>query len=193
MQHGNKTRGTGPFGGAGMVGLWGASSLVRSVQRGTIAMSGVQISNTATIAAVNENNTLLVILGNSTSSAGVTTEYAFARLSLSGTTLTATRAGTGTTITTSYEVIEFAPGVIKSVQRVVTLVTLNGTATQTITAVDPAKSTVQCIGITGDTNAFNGSFWSYGTLTNATTLTYTSVHNTGGLGYYFAAQVVEFF
>ena len=156
-------------------------------------MSAVSVANTATIAAVNENNTLLVILGNSSSSAGSTTEYAFARLSISGTTLTATRPGGGTTLTTSYEVIEFEPGVLKSVQRTYTSVTPNGTATATLTAVNTAKSTVQCIGITGDLNVFNGSYWSFGQLTNATTITYTSVHTLGGLGYVFSAQTVEFF
>lgn len=107
---------TGPLGGSGMVGRWGASSLVKSVQRGTINIT-TGGSASATITAVDLNNSIIRYL-NFTN--GALNQYDFLpMLELTNATLVnAYRYSTdpnGTTV--SFEVVEYLPGVIKSVQR----------------------------------------------------------------------------
>jgi hypothetical protein len=54
----------GPQGMGGMVGLWGASSMVNSIQYGQIDLVSLT-TNTATITSVNTANAMLVFLGES--------------------------------------------------------------------------------------------------------------------------------
>lgn len=75
MQHGNKTRGTAVLGGAGMVSLWGASSLIASVQSGTITLNASP-NGTATITAVNTANSVIVFGGFSVNNATANTSLA---------------------------------------------------------------------------------------------------------------------
>ena len=57
--------GTGPLGGSGMVGLWGASSIIDNIQYGTIAINGVSTSSTATITSVDLSRSVLIDLRQS--------------------------------------------------------------------------------------------------------------------------------
>ncbi|HCA51597.1 MAG TPA: hypothetical protein DEP24_00775 [Mycobacterium sp.] len=181
----------------GMVGLWGASSMIRSVQYGTVAFGGADVSKTTTITSVDVNNSLLYPLeNNEASTASNTTDGAWVGLSVTNaTTITGTRSATNAVANTAgFVIVEYAPGVLKSVQRGVK--TINGSGNPysvTITAVDPAKAVFSFTGRTGDSNTFNGSFGYYGTLTNGTTATLTSTYNSGGLGFAAYWQVGEWF
>ncbi len=193
MQHGNKTRGTGPLGGSGMVGLWGASSMIRSVQRGTISIASA-FSATATINAVDVNNTVVRWLGTTSTSTGTTPAVATAGLTLTNsTTLTGVRqSNSATACVVSYEVIEFLPGVIRSVQRGNKLIS-SAPNTQTITEVNTAKSDFSTMGMELDVNAYRDDYeQTNAVLTNGTTLTfYMGYVGGGGIQYHW--QVVEFF
>lgn len=124
---------------------WGRSPVI-GVQRGTIAITGAT-SNTATIAAVNLNNAVIRYLGQTYTAAATEQNKAFARVELTNaTTVTAsvnTSPGAETT-SVDFEVTEYLPGVIKSVQRG----TVVGAATAAITAVDMTKSDLHYLGHT---------------------------------------------
>lgn len=189
---------TGPLGGAGMVGLWGASSLV-SVQHGTISTTAA--SATATISAVNTANSLLLFNGQDNPYASGNTVYdAFVAYTLTNsTTVTQTRSHTdGSALTGAFCVVEFAPGVVRSVQYGTVSLATGVSNTASITSVNTSKSIISYLGQT--TNDFNsGSYWNTqynscrAVLTNATTVTATrrSDAGFGGPTVYFV--VVEFF
>lgn len=169
--------------------LWGVSSNIYSIQRGTIVITGASTSNTATITAVDVNNSIITFLGWNLAGAE-NPDHAFVRLALTNaTTVTATKgAGTGgaDNVTVGFEVVAYAPGVIKSVQRG-TIVCAAGTATATITSVNTAKTTLHCIGVSSvNTGAFNTWMPSID-LTNSTTITATSTAADATVGY----QAVE--
>lgn len=155
-------------------------SLIKSVQRGTITITGGNSSNTATITAVVLANSLLAWGSNGLNTAGQVDAAMFmARLELTNTTtVTATRGGTTEDLTVPYQVIEFWPGLLRSVQRG-TVVT--GTPA-TITSVNTAKSILQYLGCVAATTA--GGEWgrnqAYVVLTNGTTVTATEGGGTTG-------------
>lgn len=161
----------GPAGMAGMVGLWGASSLIESIQYGTVALSGAT-SNTATISSVDTTRSLVVHLGQSNNwSGGTQPTYTVTKLSLTNaTTVTATRGAVGgIDCNAAFAVLQFRPGAVRSVQQ--GNVTPTGTAT--VTEVNTAKSLLLSMGISGDTGGIDGSWYSRLTLTNGTTVTAT--------------------
>lgn len=176
------------LGGGAILG--GGGGGIKSIQRGTVTLTGVG-SNTATITAVDPTNSILRWLGASHST-GTTTD-GLARIDLTNaTTVTATRQGTGGNLVVSFEVIEYYPGVIKSVQRgTITLATVTSN-TATITSVDTTKATLEMLGWNTNDTANNPTNWDVRiVLTNATTITGTmgTASATVGLGY----QVVEWF
>ena len=146
MQHANKTRGTGTLGGAGMVGLWGASSLIKSVQYVSIAwVTNGATSGTATIAAVDTAQSVCLPLSfTSPNNTANDVKSSFPKIVLTnGTTVTATIGGlTGSalTVTVNAVVVEYAPGVLKSVQTGSIAVASATSNTATITSVDTSKS-----------------------------------------------------
>lgn len=187
---------TGPLGGAGMVGLWGASSLIKSVQRGT--MSGAYPTDaTATIAAVATENCIINWLG--VQQTNVNTNFAVAIGSVeltNATTVTGKQSPSGgATMTFSYEVIEFFPGVLKNVQRGTVSIGGNASATATVTAVNTNKSVLTfCGGRIGTSAGPNTDAYAFDlVLTNSTTI--TAARNTADgantiTAYY---QLAEFF
>jgi hypothetical protein len=146
---------------------------VKRIQQGTIAIAGATTTNTATISAVSLANTILLWAGTSTTDNTTITvdDGTFAHLTLTNaTTVTATRGDAAFTTTIGYIVLEFFPGVIKSVQ----YGTMAGNgATATITTVNTLKSYVSCLGEYGPTADAAGLAAGFGTLTltNATTVT----------------------
>lgn len=163
----------GPQGMSGMVGLWGAPSLIRSIQRGIISITSAA-SATATITAVVTDNCVIRLLGVNTG--GASTYDLVPTIALTNsTTVTATRYSTAANATTaSFEVIEYAPGVIKSVQRGTGTFAGASPLNVTITAVsDMTKTTVDFLGARFNTSsAFS--------LTVLPTVTLTSVTNVQG-------------
>lgn len=150
---------------------------VRSVQRGTIVIANASASNTATIAAVSLANTRLVWVGTAhETSIGTTNNILHAHLVLTNeTTITATRSGSTGALTVGYEVIEYEPGVIRSIQR--GTIVMNGVAsnTATVARVNTSKASLDWLGmLTNDANADQPSrALNRIVLTNATTVTAT--------------------
>lgn len=178
-------RGTTP------VGQWlrGGALSVRRVQRGTITITAAT-SNTATISAVDTLNTELVFLGQDYSNTSTNPAIGQARIALTnGTTVTATLNTTpgAQSVTVSFEVIEYQPGAVKSIQRG----TVTGAAAATLsTAVDVTKSRLTSLGWTTTDTALDLSINAKLVLTNGTTVTQSGgvvTNITSGF------QVVEFY
>jgi hypothetical protein len=151
------------------------ASQIKSIQRGTIAITGAT-SNTATITAVSMANSRLRWLGQTYSDAATAQNMGFARLALTdATTITATvdtSPGAQTT-TVSYEITEYYPGVIRSVQRG----TIIGAATAALTAVVLNKTEVDYLGHTESAADGIVQYQPRLALTNPTTLTQSVVVN----------------
>lgn len=154
-----------------MVALWGAVSLVASVQRGTVTISS-GTSNTATITAVDTSRTLLYHLGTNYNAAAVQDDIGFLRVALTNsTTVTASRNTSSANVgVASFEVVEYLPGVFKSIQRG----TVVAGSTASITEVDPAKCSLTLLGFTVDSGSDLRNM-PYVALTNGTTVTGTFV------------------
>lgn len=196
MQQGNKTRGTAVLGGAGMVSLWGASSLIRSVQTGTLSVGNGNTSNTATITAVAVEHSVLLYGSSTPALVGSDQRNAWAKLAITNaTTLTGTiitDAGYATAI--QYTVVEFMPGVVKSIQNSAITLSGGGSASVSITAVNTGKSWLCQNGITTDTYtpADPGNYQIRLTFASASSVTAT--RGVAGAGNFVVNfQVVEFF
>ena len=169
----------------------------KSIQAGTVTISGENSTGTATISSVDVNNSILIYGGVLV---GSEAHYeAGSRITLTNaTTITATRkrfSGSYNTIT-SYTVIEFYPGTIKSIQRGYVFIDGNGgaetSATDTITAVDVNKAFVMSLGWYGDSTDDDTETSTHLVLTNSTTVTATvAVATTDDC--YHQYQVVEFY
>lgn len=174
MQNANKSRGTGPLGGAGMVGLWGASSLIKSIQAGTMT-SSYPTNATGTIATVDTANSIVYLLGFTQSN--VNNNYAVCAGAVeltNSTTVTGYQSVSGgADMVFSFVVVEYLPGIVKSIQAGTVAVGVNASATATVTAVNTAKSMLVWRGFRVSTGAApNTDSWATKTvLTNATTVT----------------------
>ena len=188
----------GPAGMGGMVGLWGASSLIASVQRGTISLNAAT-SATATINAVNTNFALVQFLNYTTTYQngpnGTQSRDYKPRLELTNsTTVTASKnLATSSSDIVPYEVIEFMPGAVRSVQKGTIQFAGGSPYTATIASINSAKSLLFHLGSSDPTtntydvpNYINAAL----VLTNDTTVTASS-----GVGSFILVgyQVVEFF
>jgi hypothetical protein len=129
-------------------------SIIRSIQRGTIAISSGASSNTATITAVTTANTMLLYNGNSSDDAsGDNPSRAQARITLTNsTTITATRGATTNNIpAVNYSAVEFFPGIVNSIQRgTITIADGDTDQAATITSVNTAKAEVFFLGQSSD-------------------------------------------
>ena len=172
--------------------LRGGSGNISRIQRGTITIAQAATSNTATLTnAVDVNRSRLVLLGI-TAAGDAQVNPVACRLALTnGTTVTATvntASGSGDRVV-SYEVIEYAPGAIKAIRRGTITTTAASSGTDTFTAVNTDKSSVDFLGFTTDsTQTSPASAWVRLELTNTTTITATGV---GGVNRTIGYQVVE--
>lgn len=182
MQNANKTRGTGPLGGAGMVGLWGSSSLIRSSQHGLITLGNATATATATIDAVDTAQSIVLWSGGyGNQNTGNPPSSTFSVVDLTNaTTITATRGSTSgaNTLYVPYQVCEFAPGVFRSIQSgTVSMGNGVSTNTATITGVNTGKSICVFRGwytndTTTGTTPWDFQMWGVSQrLTNSTTIT----------------------
>jgi hypothetical protein len=171
--------------GAGGYFLGGGGLKIKSIQRGTIALAGVG-SNTATITAVDVNNAVLRLIGQSQSGGNSGDSC---RIALTNsTTITATRSDGTATTTVSWEVVEFIPGAIKSIQRGTIDTSSVNPNTATITSVDTTHAWVDHLGYscTDTASGSPANWWTRLTLTNGTTVTCQ-----GGADSVTSYQVVE--
>lgn len=160
------------------------SASIDSIQQGSIAITGANTSNTDTISSVTTSRSVVLHNGQSSTDSGVAFGRSICDLALTNaTTVTATRVPTDVlTTTTNYVVIEFAAGIVDSVQEFNITITnsLNTTNTATITSVDTSRSFIFPGGITTNDSGGVGLDASicYAELTNGTTVTAT--RNTAG-------------
>ena len=167
-------------------------TLIKSIQRGVITLSGVA-SNTAAIASVNPANCRLVWLGTYDTTASTTPDLVCCRVEFTNATTITAYVNTATTgATVSFEVIEYVPGVIKSVQRSTFAVTGSTAGTGTITAVTTSKAQLDYLGFTTTYTGATVVGQGFGrlVLTNATTLTFNGL---GSMDRTVGYQVTEFF
>lgn len=177
---GTRTRLTGA-GCDARVGQWLQRSLIRSIQRGSITINNGFLIGTATITSVVPERARLIYLGESHGAPEPNSSRRRSRIALTNaTTITATRDGNTGTETVLFEICEFWPGVMRSVQRGTV-----GNTTAAITAVTPAKSTIDQLG--WSTSATDGDCGASVTLTDATTVTGVAQGSSTTSGY----QVIE--
>lgn len=178
-----------------LVTAWTQGTIVKSVQYGTITIGNTSLTGTATITTVVPTNALVFFLGlvHQEAADGISVPFSYLQLT-NATTVTATRAiqpGAGAaTPVIGFCVLEFLPGVIRSIQK--GTVTLNAVTsnTATITAVNVAKSILLYGFESSDQNLVTDALARI-TLTNATTVTMTRNNNTGVV--VGAFTVVEFY
>lgn len=175
--------------GSRVVG-WMPKGFIRNMTYGTIALADTIGSNTAAIAIGNVANAYVQWLG--TSSESTTTQSSYGRVSLTNaTTVTAMRDVTSLAITIGFLVVEFFPGVLKSVQEATIAMTSGNTSgTATITTVSVPRTQVIFRGWGVDTGDTETQSMSRATLTDATTLTATRFNSTNNANCY--ATAVEF-
>lgn len=160
--------------------IFGRQPVIKSIQYNTV--SHVDTVNTRTITAVNVDNSIIMNLGVSQTGGGdgeADDYFAYVELTDS-TTVTATKqdADLDSNSILSFCVIEFFPGIIKSVQAGTIAITSGNTSnTDTITSVDTSKSMLIHLG-TSTTGGFTAMddiehILTRITLTNATTITAT--------------------
>lgn len=168
------------------------SAVIQSVQQTTTTLTSANTSDTATITSVNTANTILIWQGISGGGQTVL-NYGYRATLTNGTTITLTRNGTDTTTRTiNVTALEFASGVINTIQRGTIAVDSATSNTATVTSVNTAKSFVNYVGFSTDfAVATYDTAYPRITLTNATTVTATKGSNAATattVGY----EVVEF-
>ena len=169
----------------------GQTKLFKSVQSGEITIGSASTSNTATLStAVNTSNSLVLYQGMRTAGTSNTPDKQYARLDLTdGSTVTAytnTADGSNTRIV-RYAVVEFYPGIVKSIQKGTNTIAAGSTSqTTTVSSVTTANSFVAWNGAT--TNNTDATYardlecnTAIAVLTNSTTLTFSRQFSRGDL------------
>ncbi len=181
------------------------SSIIRSIERGTISLGSGETTKTATLSTpvdpavsyVSHHGTTVT----TTSMASVGNGSVAIQLTdLSGgnwTKVTATRLGDGAVLDTAvvaYEVVQYVGGILKSAPQQVGI-TLSALTTATA-ALSPAVVTARTVLVPGgmytNSTASNGGgeLWSTMVLTNTTTVTATRVNATDNMAVF--ATAVEY-
>ena len=183
----------GPSAMSGMVSLWGQSSLIESVQYGSFTISNGNLTATATITEVDTTRSTLDFLGSSsTDTTGSPGRGLPSIILTNGTTITGTRTLTTGDAVVAFCVVQYRPGVLKSVQRGTLFFNVSPTTTATVTEVNTAKTQVVDTGVRADTNGFQNALHANRlTLTNGTTITGTLAYATPSS--YFGYEAREFY
>ncbi len=152
----------------------GGGAIIASIQEGTIILGSGETSDTVTISSVDTGVSVLHYSGVTSDSAGSgELDHTLSRVALTNaTTVTVNRAvALVAQVTVGFTVVEYDSSIIQSVQT--GSITLSGatTGTDTIAAVDTAKSTVLFNGNEGTAATEIGRIVMRVTLTNATTVT----------------------
>lgn len=176
-----------------LMGLGGSKSLIVSVQQIQITISAAGTSNTATIAAVNTANAVVLYNGHTTAHTSSTGETAFfpALVLTNSTTVTATvNTALPNNIVVNATVVEFAAFAVKSNQSGIITTTAATSSTATIAAVTTANSVVIFQGQNVNNSAGSLQTMSDLTLTNSTTV--TASNQVGSVTYKTNYTVLEF-
>lgn len=162
----------GPLGGSGMVGQWGASSLIKSIQYLSITIPSTGNTQTGTITSVDTAHSFIIFGGGFVSgSSDANQSKGRGRVALTNaTTVTATlNTAPNANYIAKAVVVEMLPGVIKSIQAG----TILGAATATVTEVNVAKAWLLFLGFTTALTTGETAYAVGQTLTNGTTITQT--------------------
>lgn len=146
---------------------------INSVQQVSITIASGSTTGTATISAIT-GSALLFFQGCQTSVATNSAE-AFARVSISGTTVTATRpVGTAGTCVVNAAIVDADSSLVASVQMGTITVSSGTSGTTTISAVTTTNSAIHLLGSTSSITSVNfGDNTPILVLTNSTTVTAT--------------------
>jgi hypothetical protein len=182
-------------------------SIIKSIQRGTITVNGSTgpQTATATITAVDLANSVVMYGGTSwgqadSISCGNRGEQVEGLVVLTNATTvtgyvwdTTDTGATPLDAVISFTVVEFYPGVAKSVQSArSSIASTNLTATVTLSpSINPAKTMFWCNGINGSTT--DSATRCRAVLTNSTTVTLTRASRGANETSYIAWSLVEFF
>ena len=193
----------GPQGMGGMVGLWGKNSFIRSTQSADVALTNSVASTTGSITPVNTSNAYIswnASYGNQNTGNPPSSTFNIIELTNATTVTTSRGSGSGAnTLYCYYQVFEYEPGIIKSMQSgTIAMGSGVDNASATITSVVANKSLLVFRGWHTNDTATGATPWDFqmwGTriqLVNSTTVTvsrYTNNTATVTAGY----TVVEFF
>lgn len=177
----------------GMIIDGDTTNLIKSVQQGTISLSAG--SGTASISAVTNANTAVHWMGVQTALTSAQTSQFFPRVSLSGTTVTANVAVTGSTPVAAYEIIEFQTGALTAngVQRITATSSTSVTSwTASLTSVSTSAAMSIWGGYTTASTVLTmADDYFSGTLTNGTTFT-VNVNTGEAVAKNYNASIPEF-
>lgn len=169
------------------------SSLITSIQSGTIALTSAQTSNTASVSAVTNTNTVCHFLGMTSSNSGVTNRGdIYITVSLTTTTVTATRSIATQAAVVGFIIIEFNGSALQSSTQQFNKSWTNSstTTTQALTSV-VANNSMAFYGGANMPSSAHANSLQYGQITNGTTFTITTNStNSEALKYQFT--IVEF-
>ena len=184
----------GPAGMGGTVALWGASSIIQSVQEFTVSL-GTTTSGTATIAAVDTTRAVLFYRGsynNNTGTSGVLYVNATGELT-NATTVTCNRnSAAGVNMVAAFYVIEFMPGVLKNIQRGrLTLSNGSAIATTAVSTYNANKSFIPWTGMYAENVSPDDANYAMTYFNNSTSIGFTRTGNTNAMKVEY--QLVEFF
>jgi hypothetical protein len=169
------------------------SSLIKTVQSGTISITSGNTSGSATISSVNSSYTVVHLLGYINSQTSLSLSNLEPLLTISGTTVTASRQFSGNSQTVGFIVIEFQSAAcnstVQSIQKSWT--NTSSSISQSITSVTAANSLVIYAGGYGNSASNESNIEQYAALTNGTTVT-ISTNAAGFIGVNYNFFVVEF-
>jgi hypothetical protein len=170
------------------------SSLLASVQFGTVSIAASSTSGTATISSTNSSYTAIHLLGINSSQTSLSYTGIEAVLSVSGTTVTATRlAASINTLDVEFVVLEFQSAAcnqtIQSYQKSWT--NSSTSTTQSITSVDVDNTILIYAGSNGNSTGNAANTQQQAVLTDGTTVT-ISTNSAGSISCQYNFFVVEF-
>lgn len=143
-------------------------------QFGAVAMASPTQSATATITAVDPTRSLLIPLGTTSTRGAADLGAGFTLLTFTNpTTITGDRGSSSGDVSAAFVVVQFQPGVWKSIQR--NTIVLSGVTsnTRTVTAVDTTKAFLMSLGFNATSATTDATALAKLALTNTTTITAT--------------------
>lgn len=169
------------------------SNLIVSVQSGTISIASGSTTGTATVTAPAAGKFALHCLGWISTQTTLSLSNIEPLLTISGTTVTATRQFSGNTEVVGFVLIEFAVGALaQDVQSFAKSWTSSATSsTQAITSVNANNTLILWAGSNGNSAGDESSIEQTAELTNSTTAT-LRVSNAGFIGCKYNFYVIEF-
>lgn len=173
------------------------ASTISRIQYGTVNVAASTAAGTATITSVDTSRSVVFWLGQTNTTSASSLSTVISRIDLTNaTTVSATRASVSTAVlTVGFCVVEFATGIVNSVQqRSITLTGSATTATDTISSVNTGRTLLIFNSASSSSSAVNNWFYHMqltgstsvlltrtGTLTTSRTVNYTVLEFTSAV------------